>query len=202
MPIRACASGSRSGLLARAALPWVQQPAGTCPNSWRDGFARDCPLRHPVAAVLALRDHSAATPSLSVDFGRFSAVTGAVPAGRDAPRTNRQPVCEWSSREPVSMVPVVRCVRAAWDREHRAGARGWDRARVVQLWGVAVLHPVRVAAGRGGDHHRGALLRGGLQLADTCFSGLRRRLSSSATTSSTRAGAGRSTACRSGGADR
>ena len=26
--------------------PWVQQPAGTCPNSWRDGFARDCPLRH------------------------------------------------------------------------------------------------------------------------------------------------------------
>ena len=33
-----------------------------------------------------------------------------------------------------------------------------------QLWDVAVLHPVRVAAGRGGDHHRGVLLRGGLQL--------------------------------------
>ena len=58
MPIRACASGSRSGLWARAALPWVQQPAGTCPNPWRDGFARDCPLRHPVASVLALRDRS------------------------------------------------------------------------------------------------------------------------------------------------
>ena len=41
-----------------------------------------------------------------------------------------------------------------------------DRARVVQLWGVAVLYPVRVASGRGGDHHRGAVLRGGLQLAD------------------------------------
>ena len=25
------------------ALPWVQQPAGTCPKSWRDGFAGDCP---------------------------------------------------------------------------------------------------------------------------------------------------------------
>ena len=45
MPIRACANGPRTGLCARAALPWVQ-PAGTCPNSWRDGFARDCPLRH------------------------------------------------------------------------------------------------------------------------------------------------------------
>ena len=56
-------------------------------------------------------------------------------------------------------------------RVHRAGARGWDRARVVQLWSVAVLHSGRVAAGRGGDHHRGALLRGGLQLGDPCFSG-------------------------------
>ena len=47
-------------------------------------------------------------------------------------------------------------------RVHRAGARGWDRAWVVPLWDVAILHPVRVTAGRGGNHHRGALLRGGL----------------------------------------
>ena len=45
--------------------PWVQQPAGTCPNSWRDGFARDCPLRHPVLLVLALRDRSGLTAVFS-----------------------------------------------------------------------------------------------------------------------------------------
>ena len=27
------------------AQAWMQHSAGTCPNSWRDGFARDCPLR-------------------------------------------------------------------------------------------------------------------------------------------------------------
>ena len=84
MPIRACASGSRSGLWARAALPWVQQPAGTCPNSWRDGFARDCPLRHPVAPMLALRDRAGASVGFSVDFRR-------VPQARSAePRQGRR----------------------------------------------------------------------------------------------------------------
>ena len=65
-------------------------------------------------------------------------------------------------------------IAAGWflTREYtEPGARGWDRARVVPLWGVAVLYPVRVASGRGGDHHRGAVLRGGLQLADVCLSG-------------------------------
>ena len=37
----------------------------------RDGFARDCPLRHPVPSVLALRVRSGATPSFSMDFRRF-----------------------------------------------------------------------------------------------------------------------------------
>ena len=38
----------------------------------RDGFARDCPLRHSVAPVLALRDRAGAAPSFSGDSGDFS----------------------------------------------------------------------------------------------------------------------------------
>ena len=37
----------------------------------RDGFARDCPHRHPVAAVLALRDRSRVAPDFLVEFRRF-----------------------------------------------------------------------------------------------------------------------------------
>ena len=82
----------------------------------------------PSPAVLALRDHSAATPEFSPGFQALFRGHGAVPARRDAPRTNRRPVCEWSSREPVFMVPVVRCVRASWDTSpaeggHRIGLR-------------------------------------------------------------------------------
>ena len=53
------------------AQAWMQHSAGTCPNSWRDGFARDCPLRHPVPAMLALRDRAGAAPGFSEDFRRF-----------------------------------------------------------------------------------------------------------------------------------
>ena len=34
----------------------------------RDGFARDCPHRHSVAVMLALRDYSEAGPEFFVDF--------------------------------------------------------------------------------------------------------------------------------------
>ena len=34
----------------------------------RDGFARDCPLRHPIAAVLALRDHAGVPAVFSLFF--------------------------------------------------------------------------------------------------------------------------------------
>ena len=37
----------------------------------RDGFARDCPHRHPVLLVIALREHSGTAPSFSLDFRRF-----------------------------------------------------------------------------------------------------------------------------------
>ena len=63
----------RLGLVLSGAQAWVQHSAGTCPNSWRDGFARDCPLRHPVVAVLALRDRSGLTPVFLVVFtGAFN----------------------------------------------------------------------------------------------------------------------------------
>ena len=37
----------------------------------RDGFARDCPHRHPVRLMLALRDRSGAAPSFFCGCGRF-----------------------------------------------------------------------------------------------------------------------------------
>ena len=37
----------------------------------RDGFARDCPPRHPVAPMLALRDRAGASVVFSWDFRRF-----------------------------------------------------------------------------------------------------------------------------------
>ena len=44
-------------------VPW-----GT---SRRDGFARDCPHRHPVLPMLALRDRSRVAPDFLVGFRRF-----------------------------------------------------------------------------------------------------------------------------------
>ena len=38
----------------------------------RDGFARDCPHRHPVLPMLALRDRSRVPPISSLDSGDFS----------------------------------------------------------------------------------------------------------------------------------
>ena len=49
----------------------VRQPTGNCPKSRRDGFARDCPLRHPVLPMLALRDRSRVAPDFLGGFRRF-----------------------------------------------------------------------------------------------------------------------------------
>ena len=57
--------GPQLVIVARASQAWVQQSAGICPKSSRDGFARDCPLRHPVLLVLALRDRSGLTAVFS-----------------------------------------------------------------------------------------------------------------------------------------
>ena len=82
----------------------MQHSAGTCPNSWRDGFARDCPLRHPVAWVLALRDRSGAHRRFLVVCGAISAVAGEAPEKRGTTEARWQPVCRRSSREPGFVV--------------------------------------------------------------------------------------------------
>ncbi len=45
----------------------------------RDGFARDCPLRHPVPLMLALRDRSGAAPEFFCGCRAISTVAGAAP---------------------------------------------------------------------------------------------------------------------------
>ena len=82
--------------------------AGNRPNSWRDGFARDCPLRHPVAWVLALRVCSGLTAVFLVVFRALSAVTGKAPGKREAAEATSRAVSRRSSREPGSLVRVVR----------------------------------------------------------------------------------------------
>ena len=49
----------------------------------RDGFARDCPHRHPVLPMLALRDRSGAAPSFFCGCRAISTVAGAAPRRRD-----------------------------------------------------------------------------------------------------------------------
>ena len=49
----------------------------------RDGFARDCPHRHPVPLMLALRDRSGAAPSFFCECRAISTVAGAAPRRRD-----------------------------------------------------------------------------------------------------------------------
>ena len=49
----------------------------------RDGFARDCPHRHPVLPMLALRDRSRAAPSFFCGCRAISTVAGAAPRRRD-----------------------------------------------------------------------------------------------------------------------
>ena len=93
----------------------MQHSAGTCPNSWRDGFARDCPLRHPVARVLALRDRSGAHRRFLVYLGRFSATSGGDPRKREAAGAGWRPVSGRSSREPVSVVRVGSVVSLSRD---------------------------------------------------------------------------------------
>ena len=90
--------------LCSGAQAWMQHSAGTCPNSWRDGFAGDCPLRHPVAWVLALRDRSGAHRRFLVVCGAISAVTGGAPEKRGTTEARWQPVCRRSSREPGFVV--------------------------------------------------------------------------------------------------
>ena len=90
--------------LCSGAQAWMQHSAGTCPNSWRDGFARDCPLRHPVAWVLALRDRSGAHRRFLVVCGAISAVAGEAPEKRGTTEARWQPVCRRSSREPGFVV--------------------------------------------------------------------------------------------------
>ena len=71
--------GPQLVIVARASQAWVQQSAGICPKSSRDGFARDCPLRHPVTRVLALRDRSGAHRRFLVVCGAISAASGGDP---------------------------------------------------------------------------------------------------------------------------
>ena len=49
----------------------------------RDRFARDCPHRHPVLLVIALRDRSGATPKFLRGLQAISAVAGELPGRRD-----------------------------------------------------------------------------------------------------------------------
>ena len=101
----------------------MQHSAGTCPNSWRDGFARDCPLRHPVAWVLALRDRSGAHRRFLVVCGAISAVVGEAPEKRGTTEARWQPVCRRSSRE---LGFVVRGGRSRDTRPRKADG-GSDR---------------------------------------------------------------------------
>ena len=52
----------------------------------RDGFARDCPPRHSVPPVLALRDRSRAHGRFLVGCGEISVFGGRGAGNRDAPR--------------------------------------------------------------------------------------------------------------------
>ena len=96
--------GPQLVIVARASQAWVQQSAGICPKSRRDGFARDCPLRHPVAWVLALRDRSGAHRRFLVICGAISAVAREAPEKRGTTEARWQPVCRRSSREPGFVV--------------------------------------------------------------------------------------------------
>ena len=73
-------------------------------NPSRDGFARDCPPRHPVAWVLALRDRSGAHRRFLVVCGALSAVAEEAPEKRGTTEARWQPVCKRSSREPGFVV--------------------------------------------------------------------------------------------------
>ena len=87
--------------LCSGAQAWIQHSAGTCPNSWRDGFARDCPLRHPVLLMLALRGRAGAIvgfSGISGDFRRRGARSRDKEGGAGA---RRCAVSQRSSREPI-----------------------------------------------------------------------------------------------------
>ena len=101
-----------------------QHSAGTCPNSWRDGFARDCPLRHPVAPMLALRDRSGAHRRFLVVCGALSAVTGKAPGTREAAEARSRAVSRRSSRKPGF---VVRGGRSRDTRPRTADLGSGDR---------------------------------------------------------------------------
>ena len=110
--------------LCSGAQAWIQHSAGTCPNSWRDGFARDCPLRHPVAWVLALRVCSGLTAVFLVVCGALSAVTGKAPGKREAAEARSRAVSRRSSRKPGF---VVRGGRSRDTRPRTADLGSGDR---------------------------------------------------------------------------
>ena len=87
---------------------WIQHSAGTCPKSWRDGFARDCPLRQPVPPMLALRDRAGAHRRFLGIFGAISVTLGGDPRRQDASRTRQSAGSRRSSREPGFVVRVGR----------------------------------------------------------------------------------------------
>ena len=96
-------SGGQIGRRSRPSL----QAAGNRPKSPRDGFARDCPLRHPVAPMLALRDRAGASVGFSVDFRRFPQARSAEPRKEGGAGARRGAVSQRSSREPIFVVRVV-----------------------------------------------------------------------------------------------
>ena len=98
--------GPQLVIVARASQAWVQQSAGICPKSRRDGFARDCPLRHPVAWVLALRDRAGAHRRFLVVCGAISVLAEGVPGIGTPPGVRWCPMGSRSSREPSFVVRI------------------------------------------------------------------------------------------------
>ena len=69
----------------------------------RDGFARDCPHRHPVPSVLALRDGSAFAPWFFLTFHTISAVSGG--DAREARRVRGKVAAEVRANRLARRVP-------------------------------------------------------------------------------------------------
>ena len=81
----------------------------------RDGFARDCPHRHPVLPMLALRDRSRVAPDFLVGFRRFQRLRARRRGGESrlgrgggrCPRDRLASQVRWSGvlREPCTTDP-------------------------------------------------------------------------------------------------
>ena len=94
----------------------------------RDGFARDCPHRHPVLPMLALRDRSRVAPDFLVGFRRFQRLRARRRGGESrrgqgggrCPRDRLASQVRWSGvlREPCTTDPCQSSGPPAVDR-HR-----------------------------------------------------------------------------------